>query len=132
MHLICYFHDWSKTEEWNDDINKHDALVVTDCHVLVRLYPVFQFSIGCTLIMESTMSGSTSVIVCVAACDSTRTLEQVSCNRMLELPPLLQNAGIFNFLSTIYKIIANALWLNVEPECLELQCLKYHGYVCMS
>lgn len=48
--------------------------------VFITTYPVFQFSIGCTLITDSITFGSTSVIVLVAAWDSTRVFVLLSYN----------------------------------------------------
>lgn len=48
--------------------------------VFITTYPVFQFSIGCTLITDSITFGSTSVIVLVAAWDSTRVFVLLSFN----------------------------------------------------
>lgn len=48
--------------------------------VFITTNPVFQFSIGCTLITDSITFGSTSVIVLVAAWDSTRVFVLLSFN----------------------------------------------------
>lgn len=56
--------------------------------VFITTYPVFQFSIGCTLITDSITFGSTSVIVLVAAWDSTRVFVLLSYNRGIRVTSL--------------------------------------------
>ena len=83
---------WINNTSWDHHLNLHFFSHSDDHSRQIKVlkkyrsqcsiaYPVFQFWIGCTFITDSITFGSTSVIVLVAAWDSTRRFEVFSWNK---------------------------------------------------